>query len=121
MQELLKVTEFKSMTPKRPSRMVLFLDSIVKRMEKEMYDRCQFEDSVSLNFEYASGTIEVVVTKDGGCDVAVVHSGNEHISPTLEATIAGVMPDWWSIQTRSEQDGRDERDFKDYLWKNCRY
>ncbi len=121
MQELLNVTNVKTSIPKRPSRMCVFVDSLVKRMEKEIYDRCRFENRVSLNFGYDSGTIEIAMTSEGGCNVNVVHSENEHLSPTLEATIAGSMPDWWSIQSRVEEEESNEREFQDYLWNNCRY
>lgn len=120
-QEVDFVTEFKVLTPKRPSKTALFLASLVEKMEQAIYDECLFENRVSLNVEYASGTIDIYMTNQGDCEVSVIHADNEHNSPTLEATIAGRIPDWWSIQPRAEDEERKEQEFQDYLWRNCRY
>lgn len=120
-QEVDFVTEIKDLTSKRPSKTDLFLASLVEKMEQAIYDECLSEDRISLNVEYASGTIEISMTSQGDCEVEVIHADNEHTSPTLEATIAGKMPDWWSIQSRAEEEERQEQEFRDYLWRNCRY
>lgn len=120
-QEVDFVTEIKGLTPKRPSKTALFLASLVEKMEKAIYDECLLENRISLNVKYASGTIEIYMTSQGDCKVAVIHADNEHNSPTLEATIAGSVPDWWAIRSRAEEDERTEQEFRDYLWRNCRY
>ena len=111
-----KLSEFK----KKPSRKA-FLDAIVEQIEQAIYEECLSESSVSVNVEYHDGWIEVYVKNDGTCEVTVCHSDNEHESPTLETTIAGMVPDWWSVQTRAEEEARKEEEFQDYLWRCCRY
>ena len=115
------VTGLKDLTPKSPSRRDMFLASLVERMEEAIYDECLSENRISLNVEYASGTIEIYMTSQGNCEVAVIHANNEHNSPTLEATIAGLVPDWSTIQSKAEEEERTEQEFRDYLWRNSRY
>ena len=115
------LSEFKVLTPKRTKKRVSFLQSIVDRIEEAIYSECLFEDRIYENIEYKDGWIEIYVKSDGTTEVTVCHSDNEHESPRLEATIAGMLPDWWSVRTRAEEDEREEQEFRDYLWRNCRY
>ena len=109
------------MTQKRTKKRVSFLQSIVDRIKEAIYSECLLEDRISESIEYNDGWIEIYMKSDGTTEVTVCHSENEHESPRLEATIAGMLPDWWSIRTRSEEDEREEQEFQDYLWSNCRY
>ena len=120
MQASRNLSEFKETAQEMASR-TLFLQQLVDMIEERIYSECLTEDYVCLNIEYADGWIEVYMKSYGTCDVAVYHSKNEHESPTLEATITGMLPDWWSIHTRAEEDDRAEQEFQDYLWTNCRY
>ena len=109
------------MTPKRTKKRASFLQSIVDRIEEAIYSECLFEDRISENIEYKDGWIEISMNSNGSCEVSVCHLDNEHESPRLEATIAGMLPDWWSVRTRAEEDEREEQEFRDYLWRNSRY
>lgn len=115
------LSEFKVLTQKRTKKRVSFLQSIVDRIKEAIYSECLLEDRISESIEYNDGWIEIYMKSDGTTEVTVCHSENEHESPRLEATIAGMLPDWWSIRTRSEEDEREEQEFQDYLWSNCRY
>ena len=120
-QEFDFVTAKKELTQKSPSKIALFLASLVEKMEQVIYEECMYKDRVSLIVEYASGSIEISMTNQGYCEVLVIHADNVHNSPTLEATIAERVPDWWSIQSKVEDEERKEQEFQDYLWRNCRY
>lgn len=115
------LSEFKVLTPKRTKKRASFLQSIVDRIEEAIYSECLFEDRISENIEYKDGWIEISMNSNGSCVVSVCHLDNEHESPRLEATIAGMLPDWWSVRTRAEEDEREEQEFRDYLWRNSRY
>ena len=115
------LSEFKVLTKKRIKKRVSFLQSIVDRIEEAIYSECLWEDRIYESIDYNDGWIEIYMKSDGTTEVTVCHSDNEHESPRLEATIAGMLPDWWSIRTRSEEDEREEQEFRDYLWRNCRY
>lgn len=115
------LSEFKVLTPKRTKNRASFLQSIVDRIEEAIYSECLFEDRISENIEYKDGWIEISMNSNGSCEVSVCHLDNEHESQMLEATIAGMMPDWWSVRTRAEEDEREEQEFRDYLWRNSRY
>ena len=115
------LSEFKVLTPKRTKKRDSFLQSIVDRIEEAIYSECLFEDRISENIEYKDGWIEISMNSNGSCEVSVCHLDNEHESPRLEATIAGMLPDWWSVRTRAEEDEREEQEFRDYLWRNSRY
>lgn len=115
------LSEFKVLTPKRTKKRASFLQSIVDRIEEAIYSECLFEDRISENIEYKDGWIEISMNSNGSCEVSVCHLDNEHESPRLEATIAGMLPDWWSVRTRAEEDEREEQEFRDYLWRNSRY
>ena len=119
-RKVMRYAENFSDDKKKPSRKA-FLDEIVETIEQAIYEECLSECSVSVNVEYHDGWIEVYMKNDGTCEVSVCHSDNEHESPTLESTIAGMMPDWRSIQTRAEEEARKEEEFQDYLWRCCRY
>lgn len=120
MRKAENLSEIKKVGSKSPSCRP-FLDALVEKIEQAIYEECLTEDWVSVNAEYHDGWIEVFVKKDGTCEVSVCHSDNEHESPTLEATIAGMVPDWYSVQTKALEDKREEQEFKDYLWRFCRY
>ncbi len=109
------------MTPKRTKKRASFLQSIVDSIEEAIYSECLWEDRISENIEYKDGWIEISMNSNGSCEVSVCHLDNEHESPRLEATIAGMLPDWWSVRTRAEDDEREEQEFRDYLWRNSRY
>lgn len=115
------LSEFKVLTPKRTKKRASFLQSIVDRIEEAIYSECLWEDRISENIEYKDGWIEISMNSNGSCEVSVCHLDNEHESPRLEATIAGMLPDWWSVRTRAEEDEREEQEFRDYLWRNSRY
>lgn len=115
------ISEFKVLTQKRTKKRVSFLQSIVDRIEETIYSECLREDRIYESIDYNDGWIEIYMKSDGTTEVTVCHSENEHESPRLEDTIAGMLPDWWSIRTRSEEDEREEQEFRDYLWRNCRY
>lgn len=115
------LSEFKVLTPKRTKKRASFLQSIVDRIEEAIYSECLFENRISENIEYKDGWIEISMNSNGSCEVSVCHLDNEHESPRLEATIAGMLPDWWSVRTRAEEDEREEQEFRDYLWRNSRY
>lgn len=115
------LSEFKVLTKKRTKKRASFLQSIVDRIEKAIYSECLFEDRISDNIKYKDGWIEIYMKSDGTTEVTVFHSDNVHESPRLEATIAGMLPDWWSVRTRAEEDEREEQEFRDYLWRNSRY
>lgn len=116
-----KLSGFKVLTPKRTNKRISFLQSIVDRIEEAIYSECLFEDRIFENIEFKDGWIEISMNSNGSCEVSVCHLDNEHESPRLEATIAGMLPDWWSVRTRAEEDEREEQEFQDYLWRNCRY
>ncbi len=97
-----------------------FLDFLVESMEKEIYEECLTNSVARLVYECESGLIEITMYSNGKCEVDVIHS-NGHESPLLKSTITGMMPDWWSIHTEALNDFEEEREFKDYLWRNCRY
>ena len=115
------LSEFKVLTPKRTKKRASFLQSIVDRIEEAIYSECLWEDRISENIEFKDGWIEISMNSNGSCEVSVCHIDNEHESPRLEATIAGMLPDWWSVRTRAEEDEREEQEFRDYLWRNSRY
>ena len=115
------LSEFKVLTQKQTKRRDSFLQSIVDRIKEAIYSACLWEDRISESIEYNDGWIEICMKSDGTTEVTVCHSGNEHESPRLEAAIAGMLPDWWSVRTRAEEDEREEQEFLDYLWRNCRY
>lgn len=115
------ISEFKVFTQKRTKKRVSFLQSIVDRIEEAIYSECLLEDRIYESIDYNDGWIEIYMKSDGTTEVTVCHSENEHESPRHEDTIAGMLPDWWSIRTRSEEDEREEQEFRDYLWRNCRY
>mgnify|MGYP003571443047 CR=1 FL=1 len=121
MQEARKLSEIKVSTPKRQSKMAKFLQELADRIEQAIYEECLTEDRISVNVEYHDGWIEVYMKSDGTCEVAVCHSDNDHESPTLEATIAGILPDWYSVRTRALEEERKEEEFRDDLWRCCRY
>ena len=105
---------------KKTTSRTSFLQQLVDKVEECIYSECLTEDYVCVNIEYADGLIEVYMNSYGTCEVSVYHSKNEHKSPTLEDTITCMLPDWWSIHTRAE-DERAEQEFEDNLWRNCRY
>lgn len=115
------LSEFKVLTQKRTEKRISFLQSIADRIEEVIYSECLFEDRISENIEFKDGWIEINMNSNGSCEVSVCHLDNEHESPRLEATIADMLPDWWSVRTRAEEDERKEQEFQDYLWRNCRY
>lgn len=115
------LSEFKVLTPKRTKKRVSFLQSIVDRIEEAIYSECLFEDRISENIEYKDGLIEIYMRSDGTTEVTVCYSYYEHESPRLEATIAGMQPDWWPVCTRAKEDEREEQEFRNYLWRNSRY
>ena len=117
MQDVNSLTEIRVLPQKRE----LLIDSLVKKMEQAIYNECLFEDRISLNVEYTSGIIEIHMKSNGDCEVGIVHFGNEHNSPTLESTISGLMPDWYSIKSQAEKEEKEEKEYQDYLWKCCRY
>lgn len=115
------ISEFKVLTQKRTKKRVSFMQSIVDRIEEAIYSECLWEDRIYESIDYNDGWIEIYMKSDGTTEVTVCHSENEHESPRLEDTIACMLPDWWSIRTRYEEDEREEQEFRDYLWRNCRY
>ena len=115
------LSEFKVLTPKRTKKRASFLQSIVDRIEEAIYSECLWEDRISENIEFKDGWIEISMNSNASCEVAVCHIDDVHESPRLEATIAGMLPDWWSVRTRAEEDEREEQEFRDYLWRNSRY
>lgn len=115
------VTGRKDLPHKSQSKTSLFLVSLVKKVKQAIYDECLSGNRIILNEKCASGTIEIYMTSQGDCEVLVLHADNEHRSPTLEATIVEMMPDWWSIQSKAEDEEREEQEFRDYLWRNSRY
>lgn len=118
---VLKKSEFKVLAKKRKQKMANFLQSIVTMIEEAIYAECLCENRIFEKVEYRDGWIEISMNSNGGCEVSVCHLDNEHESPRLEATIAGMLPDWWSVRTRAEEDEREEQEFRDYLWRNSRY
>ena len=121
MRKASNLSDFKVSTPKMQSKTAKFLQELADRIEQAIYEECLTEDWISVNVEYHDGWIEVFMKNDGTCEVAVCHSDNEHVSPTLEATIAGILPDWYSVKTRALEEERKEQEFRDYLWRYCRY
>lgn len=116
-----KLSEFNVLTQKRTDKRVSFLQSIVDRIKEAIYSECLWKDRISENIEYKDGWIEIYMKSDGTTEVTVCHSDNEHESPRLEATIADMLPYWWSVRTMAEENKREEQEFQDYLWRNCRY
>lgn len=97
-----------------------FISAIIKEIEDRIFEECLNDDKVFVVIRCKSGSVEVSMKSDGTNEVAVCHN-NDHTSPTLEATITGMLPDWWSVQTRAEEEERKEQEFRDYLWRNFRY
>ena len=97
-----------------------FLSSLIRKIEERIYAECLTEDKVSVSVRYGAGTIEVLVSSDGTNEVAVCHD-NGHESPTMESTIAGMIPDWWAIHDMAVVVDAQEKEFEDYLWRNCRF
>lgn len=116
-----KNSVFRHSTPKRKSSKAKFLQDIVDRVEQVIYEECLTEDRISVSVEYHDGWIDIYMKSDGTCEVTVCHSDNEHESPTLETTIAGILPDWWAVQTRALEEERNEQEFRDHLWRCCMY
>ena len=115
------LSEFNVLNPKHGKKRASFLQSVVNRIEEAIYSECLWEDRISENIEHKDGWIEISMNSNGGCEVSVCHIDNDHKSPRLEATIAVMLPDWWSVRTRAEEDEREEQEFRDYLWRNSRY
>lgn len=115
------LSEFKVLTQKRTKNRASFLQSIVNRIEEAIYYECLWEDRIYENIEFKDGCIAISMNSNGGCEVSVCHLDNWHESPRLESTIADMLPDWWSVRTRAEEDDREEQEFRDYLWRNSRY
>ena len=120
MPKTANLSEFK-VSGRKQGKRDAFLTSIIEKIEERIYAECLGDDHVFVNIESNDGWIEVYMKSDGTCEVVVCHSKNEHESPMLESTITGMLPDWWSIHTRAEEDEREEQEFQDYLWANCRY
>ena len=115
------LSELNVLTSKRTKKRISFLQSVVDRIEEAIYSECLWKDRMSENIEYKAGWIEISMNSNGGYEGSVCHLDNEHKSPRLEAAIAGMLPYWWSVRTRAEEDEREEQEFRDYLWRNSRY
>jgi len=115
------LSEIKVSPQKNPSKMEKFLKDIVERIEQAVYEKCLTEDRIFISVEYRDGWIEVHMKSNGTSEVVVCHSDNEHESPTLEAAITGILPDWCTVWTRAFEEERKEQEFRDYLWRCSRY
>ena len=120
MRKSVILSEFKESGAGKPS-LRPFIASIIDDIEARIFEECLQDDKIWMNVEYKDGWIEIYMTSKGDREVIVTHSGNEHESPTLASTIAGLLPDWYSVQTRAIEEERKEQEFRDYLWRNCRF
>lgn len=114
------LSEIKVSGAKKPSERD-FIRDIVKKIEERILMECLTSNDVFLRVDYRSGSVEVRMTSSGENEVMVYHSGNDHESPVLEATITGKLPDWWAIHDMAVEEDRKEQEFQRYLWDNCRY
>ena len=105
----------------KKSKITKFLQDIAERVEHAIYEECLSENRISETIEFTSGWVEIEMRSDGAKEVAVCHSYNEHESPRLEVTIAGMLPDWYSVQIRAENEAREEEEYRDYLRRSSRY
>lgn len=102
-----------------PMRAKLFA-KVAKEVHDSIYESSLESDNAYASFDCKSGTIEVELTRFGDVNVSVVHE-NDHSSPTLEKAISEHLPDWSDVEAEAEKDMREEQEFRDYLWRNCRY
>lgn len=50
-----------------------------------------------------------------------IMSNKEREYPRIEEFLAHHLPDWSEVMKKVEKDRRDEMEFQDYLWRNCRW
>lgn len=111
----------KNPTQKRFTKLGKALQEIADRVEQAISDVCLSENRIFETIEFGDGWAEIQMSSNGAIKVTVLHYDNDHESPVLESTIASILPDWWSIQARAEEEEIKEREFQDYLFSNCRY
>lgn len=117
-RNLIKVNA--SAPQKQPKRLEI-LSKISDTMRQRVYESALENSTAYGTFEYNAGWVEVTMHRNGNVEVIVCHSDNEHQSPTLEKAIADWLPDWGEVEEEAEKDEREELEFRDYLWRNCRY
>lgn len=120
MEEARNLTKVNTSTPKsKPLRARLFAQ-IADGMRDRIYEASLECDNAYGSFEFGPASVEVDVSRYGEVNVCVVHD-NEHSSPLLEKAIGDHLPDWSDVEAEAEKDRREEEEFRDYLWRNCRY
>ena len=50
-----------------------------------------------------------------------ITSAIEREYPRIEEYLAHHLPDWSEVMKKVEEDRREEMEFQDYLWRNCRW
>ena len=111
-QTMQNLSEFKISTPKRRSKLEKTLQEKADRIEQGIFAECLSENRISETIEFTFGWVEIEMRSHGTIEVTVCHSENGHESPMLEATIVGILPDWWSVQTKPRTGYERNRNFK---------
>lgn len=121
MLEVKNLTKKHHLTRQMSQKRYAMVSEISEGIREKIYESSLECDCAFGSFPFPSGVIEVEVNRNGEVYVCVSHKENDHASPTLEALIADCIPDWYDVEAEAKKDLREEEEFRDYLWRNCRY
>lgn len=116
MQNMGKSTMLSTRISKLKDNLNDFVSKISSEMYSEIYESFLEKSKVSGSFEFGECFIDIEIT-EGYVEVSVIHENERHISHNIEKMIEDRMPKWYDV----EKDYNEEKDFKDYLWNNCRF
>lgn len=120
MESVRNLTKVNTSTSKLKSKRRDLSSMISDKIHDDIYESAFDSSHTYTVFEFKSGWINVYMDENGDVEVLVSHY-NEHQSPALEKAICACLPDWRGIEDEKEMDQREEQEFRDYLWRNCRY
>lgn len=98
----------------------ILLSKIASGVRESIYESCLESDKTSYSIDVKSGCIEIELTRYGDVKISIGHD-SELPTPNLENSIISCLPDWDDVEAKAEKDMREEQEFRDYLWRNCRY